>query len=101
MGRCRFCRETAPHGDLVQYGVRHWAHPVCLFRNKGIGAIEALHTWQLRRLPVIAMIRAGVTREQVRAWEARIEAEDGASEDAAYAPAESQEPSIEIEVGRR
>jgi hypothetical protein len=49
---------------------------VCLYRHRGIGAIDELHTWQLRHLPIVAMMGAGVTLEQVRAWQVRIAGED-------------------------
>lgn len=61
---------------MVKYGVRHHAHAVCLYQSRGIEAIDALHTWQLRRLPIVAMMGAGVTLEQVRVWQARISSED-------------------------
>jgi hypothetical protein len=95
-GRCRFCKESAPQSEMVKYGVRHHAHAVCLYQHRGISAIDALHTWQLRHLPIVAMMGAGATLEQVRAWQARIAGEnaelaerystkasdeDGASED--------------------
>ena len=63
---------------MVKYGVRHHAHPVCLFQHRGIGAIDTLHVWQLRHLPVVAMMEAGVTLRQVRAWQDRIAVEDAA-----------------------
>ena len=75
-GRCRFCKETAPQSEMVKYGVRHHAHAVCLYQRRGIEAIDALHTWQLRHLPIVAMMGAGVTLDQVRAWQVRIVAED-------------------------
>jgi len=77
-GQCRFCKETVPQSEMVKYGVRHHAHAVCLYRHRGIDAINALHTWQLRHLPIVAMMGAGITLEQVRAWQARIEADDAA-----------------------
>jgi len=61
---------------MVKYGVRHHAHAVCLYQRRGIEAIDALHTWQLRHLPIVAMMGAGVTLDQVRAWQVRIVAED-------------------------
>lgn len=75
-GRCRFCRASALQREMVKYGERHWAHPVCLYQRKGIEVIDALHTWQLRHLPVLAMMEVGVTVDQVQAWTARIDAED-------------------------
>ena len=75
-GRCRFCKESVPQSEMVKYGVRHHAHPACLYRNRGIEAINALHTWQLRHLPILVMMEAGVTLDQVREWQARIETED-------------------------
>ncbi len=73
---CRFCKQSAPQSEMMKYGVRHHAHAVCLYHRQGIEAINALHTWQLRHLPVVAMMGAGVTLEQVRVWQARIAAED-------------------------
>ncbi len=61
---------------MVKYGVRHHAHAVCLYQRRGIEAIDALHTWQLRHLPIVAMMGVGATLDQVRAWQARIAAED-------------------------
>jgi hypothetical protein len=61
---------------MVKYAVRHHAHAVCLYRRMGIEAVDALHAWQLRHIPILAMMEAGVTLDQVRAWQARIEAED-------------------------
>ena len=75
-GRCRFCKETAQQSEMVKYGVRHHAHAVCLYQHRGIGALDALHTWQLRHLPIVAMLGAGVTLRQVWLWQARIAAEN-------------------------
>jgi hypothetical protein len=75
-GRCRFCTQSAPQSEMVKYGVRHHARAVCLYQRRGIGAIDELYTWQLRHLPIVAMMGAGVTLEQVRVWLARIAAED-------------------------
>lgn len=75
-GRCRFCGQSAPQSEMVKYGVRHHAHAVCLYQRRGIGAIDALHTWQLRHLPIVAMMGAGVTLDQVRTWQARIATDD-------------------------
>lgn len=70
--QCRFCKETAPQSEMMKYGVRHHAHAVCLYQHRGIEAIDALHTWQLRHLPIVAMMGAGVTLKQVHVWQARI-----------------------------
>jgi CheY-like chemotaxis protein len=61
---------------MAKYGTRHYAHAVCLYQRRGIEAIDALHTWQLRHLPIVAMMGVGVTLDQVRAWQVRIAAED-------------------------
>ena len=45
-------------------------------QHRGIRAIDELHTWQLRRLPIITMMGAGVTLKQVRVWQARIASDD-------------------------
>ncbi len=77
-GRCRFCKESALQSAMVKYGVRHHAHAVCLYQHRGIEAIDKLHTWQLRHLPIVGMMEAGVTLEQVRVWQARIAADAAA-----------------------
>jgi len=75
-GQCRFCKELTLQSEMMKYGVRHHAHAVCLYQRRGIQGIDELHTWQLRHLPIVAMMSAGVTLEQVRVWQARIAAED-------------------------
>lgn len=75
-GRCRFCKESTLQSEMVKYGVRHHAHAVCLYQHRGIKAIDELHTWQLRHLPIVTMMSAGVTLKQVREWQARIASED-------------------------
>jgi hypothetical protein len=75
-GRCRFCKHSAPQSEMVKYGVRHHAHAVCLYQRRGIEAIDELHTWELRHLPIVALMEAGVTLAQVHAWQARIASED-------------------------
>lgn len=89
-GQCRFCKERTPQSEMTKYGVRHHAHAVCLYQHRGIEALDAMHTWQLRHLPIVALMGAGVTLEQVRVWQARI-----AAEDAAHAARESTRPSVE------
>jgi len=79
-GRCRFCKTNATHAELVHYAVRHYAHPVCLYKNRGLEAINSLHTWQIRHLPVISMMEAGVPLTQIRVWSKRIEDEDNQRE---------------------
>jgi hypothetical protein len=79
---------------MVKYGVRHHAHAVCLYKHRGIEAIDALHTWQLRHLPIVAMMGAGVTLAQARVWQGRI-----ASEDAELTAHESTRTSAEDGAG--
>jgi hypothetical protein len=57
---------------MVKYGTRHYAHPVCLYKRKGIEAIDALQIWQIRHLPVVLMMEAGVPIEKVHEWSRRI-----------------------------
>jgi hypothetical protein len=73
---CRFCGQAAPQSRMAKYGTRHYAHAVCLYQRRGIEAIDALHTWQLRHLPIVALMGAGVTLDQVRAWQVRIATDD-------------------------
>lgn len=75
-GRCRFCKESSPQSEMVKYGVRHHAHAVCLYQHRGIGALDELHPWQLRHLPIVALMGAGVSLEKVRGWQARIASDD-------------------------
>lgn len=75
-GRCRFCKESSPQSEMVKYGVRHHAHAVCLYQSRGIGALDELHPWQLRHLPLVALMGAGVPLEKVRGWQARIASDD-------------------------
>jgi hypothetical protein len=78
-GTCRFCKLGALDSDMVKYGVRHYAHPVCLYRAKGIEAIDALQTWQIRHLPVLLMMEAGVSLEKLEEWNKRIKADEAAN----------------------
>ncbi len=72
---CRFCREQSPDREVIKYGVRHYAHPVCLYLLRGIEALDQLQTWQLRRLPALLLMKAGVPRTKIDEWMQRVEAE--------------------------
>lgn len=61
---------------MIKYAARHWAHPVCLYKARGLDAINNLHTWQIRRLPVLLMVEAGVPLDQVRGWMRLIKQDD-------------------------
>lgn len=63
-GVCRFCRQWALHTDMLKYGTRHWAHWVCFFKRKGFGEMIALQAWQLRHMPVLLTMEAGLTKAQ-------------------------------------
>lgn len=56
---CRFCEKHAQCDALVHYSTRSYAHPVCIFARKGEPGLAALHPWQIDKLPVIALVRAG------------------------------------------
>lgn len=73
---CRFCRKGDLDGAMVKYGIRHYAHPACLYKAKGIAAIDVLQTWQIRHIAVLPMMEAGVPVEKIHEWNARIEADD-------------------------
>jgi len=47
-----------------------------LYKKRGIEAIDGLHTWQIRHLPVLVMMDAGVPLEKVREWSKRIDEDD-------------------------
>ena len=75
-GTCRFCKKGALDSDMVKYSTRHYAHPACLYKAKGIDAINALQTWQIRHISVLPMMEAGVPVDQVREWLRRIMEDD-------------------------
>lgn len=47
LSTCRFCKDW--HGEMVKYGVRHYAHFDCYL--KAGKKLEALHPWQIREFP--------------------------------------------------
>lgn len=47
MQTCRFCKKW--DGDMVKYGVRHYAHHAC-FLDAG-RTLEELHGWQVGEFP--------------------------------------------------
>lgn len=69
---CRFCKAHGVASDMVKYGTRHYAHAVCLYKARGIAAIDALPDVIIRRLPVGLLRAAGVTDAQVKVWLQRI-----------------------------
>ncbi len=62
---CRFCGKHDRDDALVKYGVRHYAHGPCLATHRGVDAIASLHAWQIARLPVLLMQKAGVSFEKL------------------------------------
>lgn len=60
---CRFC--GLHDNSLVHYSVRSYAHPACLFRAKGENGIASLHEWQIRTLPVLPLVEAGLLFERL------------------------------------
>ncbi len=68
MNTCRFCKRTSYEhgaGELVRYGVRHYAHGPCLYRARGLASIVRLPRWMIEQLPVFLMQREGVHLEEV------------------------------------
>ncbi len=64
MNTCRFCKEWK--GDLIKYGVRHYAHAACGLKAKGAGFFDLLHDWQLKQFPYFAAKDAGLAAELER-----------------------------------
>ena len=63
MNTCRFCHQFGKDRfglNLLQYGVRHYAHPDCLLRAKGCDAWTLLPDWRLETFPYFAAKRAGL-----------------------------------------
>ena len=59
---CRFCGDAGFVGDLVKYGVRHYAHADCyLAAGKPLSDLSA---FQLRKLPADALASRGLLAER-------------------------------------
>ena len=76
MNVCRFCGKYAQEDDhqldLIQYGVRHHAHPDCLLKAKGAATFDLLQPWQVKKFPALAAERAGLyelLKEKVKSAE--------------------------------
>jgi hypothetical protein len=62
--KCQFCKEDAE--GLVKYGVRHYAHAVCLYRKRGEAGLMSLSRAARERLPVIPLAKAGLPFSRLR-----------------------------------
>lgn len=62
---CRICHKDDLYKSLVHYGVRSYAHPACLFKKHGEDGIRRLHAHQIRRMPVLALINAGLSFDRL------------------------------------
>lgn len=60
--RCRLCGSA--DSDLIKYGVRHYAHPICYM--KAGKPLSALHKWQIEQLPYFALQKYGLLEEARR-----------------------------------
>lgn len=67
MNTCRFCGDwRADKNHLmpsVKYSIRHYAHPDCLLRVKGLSGLRALPNHQIRNFPYFAAVRNGLDDE--------------------------------------
>lgn len=64
MSACRLCDVYT--GQLIKYGVRHYAHPECGLKKWGAAFFDRLTPWQLSRFPVIPAKEAGLYDELAR-----------------------------------
>lgn len=55
---CRFCKESADEGDLVKYGVRHYAHFKC-YLDAG-KRLDDLRPWQAKKFPFLLLKEYGL-----------------------------------------
>jgi hypothetical protein len=55
---CRFCGKTAHHGNMVKYGVRHYAHHDCYLDHHDI---SLLHPWQIGQFPWLLLQKRGLS----------------------------------------
>jgi len=62
MSTCRFCGKW--HGEMVKYGVRHYAHHVC-FLDAG-KSLESLHGWQIGEFPYQLLKERGLDETAAR-----------------------------------
>lgn len=62
---CRFCKDWREnkYGDLIKYGVRHYAHADCGLKAKGTKFFDALPEWRLQQFPIFAAKDTGFLPE--------------------------------------
>ena len=58
MSTCRFCHGW--QGDMVKYGVRHYAHLGCALDKLGSDFLDRLTTWQLGQLSFMDLSKRGL-----------------------------------------
>lgn len=71
---CRLCGESElgeRAGQLVKYGVRHYAHPACAFKKWGKAFLDKLHVWQIERLPFGTVKAAGISLGELKTYTAQ------------------------------
>ena len=51
MNTCRFCHNWDRQGEMVKYGVRHYAHVNCAIQRWGIGFRNKFSSFQLSQIP--------------------------------------------------
>jgi len=62
---CRFCKDHMRHnGDLIKYGTRHYAHPICYLESGK--PLSNLSKHELGKLPYFEIKRRGLIAEVER-----------------------------------
>ncbi len=62
---CKHCGAEDLRVRLVHYATRCYSHPACLYLHGGEAAIAKLHAHQIRHLPVLPLVKAGLPVEHL------------------------------------
>jgi hypothetical protein len=64
MNTCRFCKKPSFHGELLRYGLRHYAHHACYL--KAGKPLAALSAWKIECFPYFVLKEHGLLDEAKR-----------------------------------